>query len=322
MEKQRQSILILDIIRILACLGVLAVHVAIYFDIPGKLGDVMREGSSGLNVFFVLSGFLTLVSLEHKKTLKGWYAKRLLRILPLYYAVLIIDIIAHEAIIGGTPADPNGLYWLGYFLCLNTIVPLKEIFWCNLGAISSISVFVLFYLFAPLFAKLVRNLRTAILFEIVLYAVARILLCYTEWGSAFTQFYYFGIGIIIYYAIKEQKQKIALLAGLITMAALEIIGGRGGLLLAGTVGLIILAGYELSMRDGTVKQCICGLSKASFSIYLAHGAVIGIMERCFTGNTWMKIIVLVSASLVGTIFLYYGVERSSIKMVKRRKNND
>ena len=62
---------------------------------------VFSSGSIGVNIFFVLSGFLiTYLLLTEKKwqgtiDVKAFYARRFLRIWPLYYAVLIFGFIVY-----------------------------------------------------------------------------------------------------------------------------------------------------------------------------------------------------------------------------------
>src|SRR5262245_32214375 len=83
----------------LRCISILAV---IWAHGPGQRATLflLRSGALGVDLFFVISGFLitTLLLRERRSTgsvsLARFYARRSLRIFPLYYAVLAIYTIA------------------------------------------------------------------------------------------------------------------------------------------------------------------------------------------------------------------------------------
>lgn len=96
-------------------------------------------------LFFVLSGYLACCDRKlptaGKKELLTYYKKRLVRILPLYYGVILYNILLHGLILKDIPADPQGLYWLRYFFLTNSVIPAPNDFWGNLGATWTISVY-------------------------------------------------------------------------------------------------------------------------------------------------------------------------------------
>lgn len=80
----------LDGLRAVAVLLVVGYHW-----LPGLLPQgLMQLGWSGVDLFFVLSGFLITGQLVDERNTTGWYgrflARRALRILPLYYGALIL----------------------------------------------------------------------------------------------------------------------------------------------------------------------------------------------------------------------------------------
>jgi peptidoglycan/LPS O-acetylase OafA/YrhL len=90
----------LDSIRGLACLAVLCFH-GLWWYIPanargveGWLRAATQEGFRGVNLFFVLSGFLItgilLDSRDRSDYFARFYKRRALRILPAYYLMLIL----------------------------------------------------------------------------------------------------------------------------------------------------------------------------------------------------------------------------------------
>src|SRR6266852_3959186 len=86
---------VLDGVRAVAVLSVIYFHFWLGFSNgPYSLaGKLAVWGQTGVDLFFVLSGFLiTGILLDSKGSehfLRNFYARRVLRIFPLYYATLI-----------------------------------------------------------------------------------------------------------------------------------------------------------------------------------------------------------------------------------------
>ena len=104
----------------LRCISIVAV---IWAHGPGEAAKsyLLRNGRLGVELFFAISGFLitTLLLRERRDTgrisLRRFYARRALRIFPLYYAILavyvVLVIVSHR-----TPATSEFLYNLRFFL--------------------------------------------------------------------------------------------------------------------------------------------------------------------------------------------------------------
>ena len=73
----------LDELRILAALMVLGVHTGQKVG----LGDAAAVGAQGVQLFFVLSGYLAAASLSRHPEPLPYYQRRIRRILPLYWLV-------------------------------------------------------------------------------------------------------------------------------------------------------------------------------------------------------------------------------------------
>jgi peptidoglycan/LPS O-acetylase OafA/YrhL len=97
----------LDVLRGVAVLGVLFFHGfrAEYGDLPFTgvrriFVGATQPGALGVNLFFVLSGFLiTGILLDSQKRpdyYRRFYTRRALRILPAYYALLILLVLLHQ----------------------------------------------------------------------------------------------------------------------------------------------------------------------------------------------------------------------------------
>jgi peptidoglycan/LPS O-acetylase OafA/YrhL len=86
----------LDNLRAFAIIMVFLFHYPRWFDHPAWFPDIVKFGWTGVDLFFVLSGFLiasqlfTQIKKEGSFSMKGFYIKRIFRILPIYYFVLAL----------------------------------------------------------------------------------------------------------------------------------------------------------------------------------------------------------------------------------------
>lgn len=122
----------LDGLRALAILLVIPHNGNVFSDSPPwlwPLALVAHMGWLGVHLFFVLSGFLITRNLIASRTapnyLRAFYARRALRILPLYFLTLLVVILALPAIIEYDPgaiATHRNQIWLWTFL-INWVQP-------------------------------------------------------------------------------------------------------------------------------------------------------------------------------------------------------
>ena len=144
----------IQLLRALACIGVFVTHLAPRMGAQGLTAKIANFGASGVYLFFLISGYLVCMQKDigsgsSVRQIKNFYIKRLLRILPLYYAVVLVNIVLHTFLLQDVTPDPQKLYWLRYFFLTNALIPAPDNFWSNLSATWTISLFVVFYLTAP-----------------------------------------------------------------------------------------------------------------------------------------------------------------------------
>ena len=105
----------IQLLRALACIGVFITHLAPRLGATGKAAWLANQGAAGVYLFFVLSGYLACCDIKlptaGKKELLTFYKKRLVRILPLYYGVILYNILLNGLILKDIQADQQGLYW-------------------------------------------------------------------------------------------------------------------------------------------------------------------------------------------------------------------
>jgi peptidoglycan/LPS O-acetylase OafA/YrhL len=153
----------LDTIRGLAVLGVLFLHGfgwqygALHFSHPANLFLAATvPGSLGVDLFFVLSGFLItgilLDSRQDPRYYARFYTRRALRILPVYYLLLLILLAVHSSSLR--------------FVALSFIymANMTDIFGvsCDYGPLWSLAVEEHYYLLWPMVVRNVNRARLAI----------------------------------------------------------------------------------------------------------------------------------------------------------------
>ncbi len=113
----------LDGLRAIAIMLVLLVHGGMYYILNSVHGrsvwtDIVVNGRSGVDLFFVLSGFLITGILIDTSGRKDYFARfywrRALRIWPLYYAFLAVALLIHPRPFSSLGVMPFALYYRNF----------------------------------------------------------------------------------------------------------------------------------------------------------------------------------------------------------------
>lgn len=317
----------LDILRALSCLMVLGVHFVQRFPISGKIGQFLEKGSTGVGFFFIMSGYLAYKSLDaackegalnRDKIIRFWI-KRAVHILPLYYILMIVYFLFFTAY-GNVPKDSTGLYWFRYIFFINLWVPCENEFWVNLGAVWSISVFVLFYLLAPFIYRLIRKYYVALLCTALTYGLFK----YTEnIGTGrlpIRYLFYFMLGILVSLSIKEKKEleAIMLLSFILLFCFLTATGEAVTAPLLAALFILASNSREFAqVQHNIFGRAVMIVSKTSYSIYLIHAAVFTIMNSLLAEYNIIYMIVFIALTALFSWLSYYFVE---CKLARRLLN--
>lgn len=279
----------IQLLRALACLGVFITHAAPRMGASGLAAKAANFGASGVYLFFLISGYLVCMQKgigpgSSAGELKNYYIKRLLRVLPLYYAVVLFNILLHGVLLRDVTPDPGGLYWLRYFFLTNALIPAPDNFWSNLSATWTISLFVGFYLTAPLWRRLIRGVKSG-----AAVYLAALLLRYF-WAetpvSGYMMLFYYLHFFLLGMCLWQIQQK----AGGLGVKGL---GNFGALVLAAWAipkvcgfaqdyftawswffAAVLLLTQNLTLKEGGFRRCVLAVDRYSYSIYLVHAAVI------------------------------------------------
>lgn len=164
----------LDAVRGVAVLLVLVHNAGISSSL--HLGILAKNGWMGVDLFFVLSGFLISGILLDTKTSEGYfrnfYARRCLRIWPLYYSALLFMFVVVPLL---RPSETHTIFearsapWWSYPVFLqNFLVPVPTMATGLLGVTWSLAVEEQFYLVWPLVVRFtegvqLRNIAIAVI---------------------------------------------------------------------------------------------------------------------------------------------------------------
>jgi len=182
----------LDTIRGIAVLGVLFLHGfewqygALHFSGAARiLIAATQPGSLGVDLFFVLSGFLItgilLDSRESRHYLSRFYTRRALRILPVYYALLVLLLLLHS----------SSIQFVGLsFIYLANMTSFFGVS-CGYGPLWSLAVEEHYYLLWPTVVRAVtrNHLAVASLTIMALVPVLRVVCFEFGWGKGSLDWY-------------------------------------------------------------------------------------------------------------------------------------
>ena len=168
---------------------------------------IFHKGSEAVFVFFILSGFLIIRSLyaEKEKTgtvsIKNFYWRRILRIYPVYYLVLVFGFYFYHLILPATgiPYETNYDVLTGIFLCVFFLPNVFQVLFEPGGILNilwSIGIEEQFYLLiAPVSYFLTKRYFTPFLFG---FSILFLLIYFFEPFQFFAKFYmlffYFSFG--------------------------------------------------------------------------------------------------------------------------------
>ncbi len=318
-EKVSKSI---DSLKGIAMLGIILVHSRISFSGRcGILNCFINNGARGVQLMFVLNGYLIFKSLEHAgqkgMPLKEWYKRKALRILPLYWTFTAI----HLLIFGR-----GERFYLG---------PLNEVSWlnivCNLLCvhgffpyyINSINVnwfiadLMLWYLIAPFLYKHLSSLKriiTAMFFIVPLaYSLLMILQRFpfisneAIWNDYVSILCFLPelpvilLGCVIYWMEREntiaiidkQMSSAILMFAFITMLFL-VLGSNKFCLFSNIFSFAIVFAFVLLAELANSKGLLCNsvltiMGRHSYGIYLSHLFVISFVWKVIDRMTSLPV---------------------------------
>lgn len=292
-------------------------------------------GAFGVDIFFCISGFMILFSTQ--KTSAHFLAKRLLRILPLYWLMTFGTygmLLLFPALFHQTKAEPSfllkSLFFLPFDIGGGTIQPLLRIGW-------TINCEIFFYLLFFLALHISHRYRGLLCSAMLLCLVA--LASLFPGISVFLDFYGnpvmldFILGMAAHgicrqlYRLHAQKQLptvcmpvaavtafLTFLALLLTKQNIHAVGYRRPLFWGLPAMLLVLCFFAMGLFT-MLPSALVRLGNISFSLYLLHYFIITFFDRRVfdfsspSSNAFLGVAVGIALSILAAIVAYELIEK-------------
>ncbi|MGB0631921.1 MAG: acyltransferase family protein [Alphaproteobacteria bacterium] len=347
------AITALDGLRAAAILLVLARHAITPFREPGTpffpvfgwdAATPLVNGWIGVDLFFVLSGFLIARGLIRRfdatgeASLRRYFARRALRILPAYYAVLFIASAGLVPFFAVAP-DMLGLRVVYHMLFLQDYLPSNIViaFW-SLGVEEKFYIAAPFVL-VPLLRLKRRRLQYALLAGLILTPLAfrlnvaaggTVIADYETFFRTLRSPFHRGfdglaVGVLAALLWRDRKRLRWLRAPLLdlidpfdrTLLQLVLALGFGAMLLGAVAG----GGPQGLMGTDSLNPA----AKLSYSLYLVHMTVIpasillakGVYPEGASDSALLFVVFIpayVILTLLGSLLLHFGIEKPFLQL--------
>lgn len=288
-----KKLLNLDIIRAVAAIMIVLVHL-----------ELFGWGGHGVELFLLLTGYTAFLSIDRHKDITPltYYKRRLARIIPSYYGVVLIYFFIYLVVLGERyPVKQVGISLLKYFTLTTTFFPRNLLFWFYLGTTGTIVTIMLFYIIAPFLYKLINNFRRSLIALIVAFAVCQVWVHYLEILYAGTEYagrhpayfiYLCFFGVAAYFAVKEKKIfeyiTVLMLMG-VAFLILDVSNTKLYWIIMFTTLLLVTMDVEKWIPDNSFGRgavsVVRFISKYSYALYLGHPIGILIMKSIFNPDT-------------------------------------
>lgn len=338
----------IDLIQIFRFL--LAVFIAFsHFSIVSSFKITSTIVSFCLNFFFALSGFIVMVSTDKKNKKNGFFLRRLIRLVPLYWMLTIVTFVAAQFIdglLGYTPSIEQLLKSLFFIPFQRAALKAEGTIRPIVGLGHTLQMEVLFSLIFAICMKISHKYRGLITSGILV--LLSILGNIVSFNSTILKFYInvnrwsllsFAVGIGCYYVlkliqIKKVKNKPVLIfsgSGMIisTLIWSAMLAFSPGMNTRICWYLIFFAIFVFSAAYSSSgcssPKLLVKLGDASFSFYLIHYFIVSVVERILhiTSFNFLNCIIMIVVIIVCWVISYISyliVEKKLCKWLVNKYN--
>ncbi|WP_062234517.1 acyltransferase family protein [Aureimonas sp. N4] len=283
-------------LRGIAALMVVVFHAFEMLERQTGFGNPFRVGALGVDVFFVISGFIIFVAADKSDAKPfDFMLKRLLRIAPLYWALtLLVAAIAlfKPALLASTVFD------LRHLVASLLFIPMQH---PKLDAIFPVLVpgWTLNYEMAFYFVMASALFAPRVIRPWIVMGVLGAVVALGRLGAPIPVFYAdaiileFALGIAIALVFRSGFRIAAGTGVLLTLTGFALLiwlepVDLSRFVKAGLPALLIVAGAALGRRDAAKPawRPLLLLGDASYSLYLTHALVLPVFGKLWVGQGW------------------------------------
>ena len=329
---KRSKLLGLQILRGLAAWFVVFQHInQAYFDWkpPLKFMEIFNYGGFGVDIFFVLSGFIMYYSVKHNK--KGgisFFIDRFFRVFPVYWFMTIVLVLSAALL----PLDSYDTSYTANTLIKSFLLIPSE----NPNGLGTypflyvgwtLAYEMLFYLILSI-SLLIYKKRAILISTIILCILPIVLGNFLLLGNSNNLLFEFVLGIFIahsYVFISSTKYfdfilkpivsiPISLTLIVIFAVGIKVLGYNFKTQLLGASSIIaIFLIIENLIRDKVIFKKLVVLGDISYSTYLIHPIILGWFKILFVSNDSSVIKNLI---ILVFIYLVYFLSKLSYKHIE------
>lgn len=328
-------------------LGIVAVHTVQRFIVPTNLKSVAWAGMYCVQLFFIISAYLTFVSLDKHnqpwdlKSYLKYFGHKLVRLIPVLYIAVLWHVLMYAIQIGGVPGIDDSI-WKKSFFALTFLNGFSYHYinpWINwyIGDLA------IFHALAPKLFRWVNTSKKSVLFFVVTMVFAWLSsIVLSEFNFNTKWYFYFwlpnqlpvlAIGIMFYHFQKNSfaasKNSVLTLAFVVSACLLSsMIFKTSPMERHVRYGLFLLVfAYTLFNNSGKWFNWLKVLGDNSYGIYLFHFCLITVFDivvkkygisRVSVGNFTCYYVLLVLVSLLVAKLANVVFEKPFFRLMKRK----
>jgi peptidoglycan/LPS O-acetylase OafA/YrhL len=284
--------------------------------LPAWLASIATRGYLGVDVFFVLSGFVIAFSVrdgEYSGRYLGLFAlRRSIRLDPPYWVAIFVEVLL-VAVSGAVFPSvrkpmPSGGKLFSHFIYAQDILGyggISPVFWT---LCYEIQFYLLLVVLLVLWRKTQSGLpsstrKPAVWLVLAGLFVASLEVRFGPWhlpirGLALERWYEFFLGVLAWWVVSGRLRGIALVGACTLVTAVLMVARSEAINLLPVVvsGSIVLAGRAGRLNTLLGNRVLQYLGRTSYSLYLLHGPI---------GGRWISLLEKVLGSSFGIGWAYF-----------------